>query len=76
MVSSISSMQCLVGYHEADGVRTAKSAEFPKVSYISDENAFRWAFNGDACAVEKSAEAMRKFAEDTEKLKLLLAEKL
>jgi transaldolase len=30
----------------------------------------------DACAVEKSAEAMRKFAEDSKKLEGLLAEML
>ena len=54
----------------------AQEANLPKLSYVNDENAFRWAFNGDACAVEKSAEAMRKFAEDTERLKNLLAERL
>lgn len=54
----------------------AKAADLKKVSYINDENAFRWAFNGDACAVEKSAEAMRKFAEDADMLKELLAKSL
>lgn len=45
-------------------------------SYINDESAFRWTYNQDACAVEKSAEALRRFAEDTDKLKALLAELL
>ena len=51
---------------------TAQAAALPKVSYINSESAFRWTFNGDACAVEKSAEAMKKFGDDTEKLKALL----
>jgi transaldolase len=46
------------------------------ISYINNESAWRWAFNSDACAVEKSAEAMRKFAEDTESLKVLIAKQL
>ena len=46
------------------------------MSYIDDEAAFRWAFNADACAVEKSAEAMRRFGDDTDKLKALLAARL
>ncbi|KAI9729182.1 MAG: sedoheptulose-7-phosphate:D-glyceraldehyde-3- phosphate transaldolase [Cirrosporium novae-zelandiae] len=54
-------------------VESAKAAELPELSYINDEGAFRWAFNWDACAVEKSAEAMRLFAEDTDRLKALLA---
>ncbi|KAF4629868.1 hypothetical protein G7Y89_g8277 [Cudoniella acicularis] len=55
---------------------TARASNIQKVSYLNDENAFRWAFNKDACAVEKSAEAMRKFAEDSEKLQALLKEML
>jgi transaldolase len=55
---------------------TAQEADLPQVSYINDENAFRWAFNSDACAVEKSADAMRRFADDTERLKVFLAAKL
>ncbi|KAM0330791.1 hypothetical protein ACHAQA_003745 [Verticillium albo-atrum] len=50
----------------------AEHAEMDKVSYIGSESVFKWAFNNDPCAVEKSAEAMRKFGEDTEKLKALL----
>ena len=52
---------------------TAKAAELPEITFKGNEAAFRWAFNSDACAVEKSAEAMRRFGEDTEKLKSLLA---
>lgn len=54
----------------------AQDADVAQASYINDENAFRWAFNSDACAVEKSADAMRRFAEDTEQLKKYLAAKL
>jgi len=54
----------------------ALAAELPKVSYINDESAFRWAFNSDACAVEKSADAMRRFAADTESLKELIASRM
>jgi transaldolase len=57
-------------------ISLAQDAEISPTSYINDENAFRWAFNSDACAVEKSADAMRRFAEDTEQLKKLLASKL
>lgn len=54
----------------------AQDADIAPASYINDENSFRWAFNSDACAVEKSADAMRRFAEDTEQLKKFLAAKL
>lgn len=56
--------------------KTAAALDLPMISYINNESAWRWAFNSDACAVEKSAEAMRKFAEDTENLKVLIAKKL
>lgn len=52
---------------------TAREANLTEVSYINNESAFRWAFNEDVCAVEKSADAMRRFADDTQKLKDLLA---
>lgn len=42
-------------------------------SYINDEGKFRWAFNEDELAVEKSADAMRRFGQDTVKLKAILA---
>ncbi|KAK1853426.1 transaldolase [Colletotrichum chrysophilum] len=57
-------------------LESARNTNLQKSSYINDESAFRWAFNSDECAVEKSAEAMRKFGEDTEKLKLLLSKML
>ena len=53
--------------------QSAQAADLAEVSYINDEAGFRWAFNGDACAVEKSADAMRRFADDTQQLKDLLA---
>ncbi|KAL1864273.1 hypothetical protein VTK73DRAFT_6004 [Phialemonium thermophilum] len=56
--------------------QSAKEADLPDIRFEGSESAFRWAFNADACAVEKSAEAMRKFAEDTEKLNNVLAERL
>lgn len=46
--------------------------DVPKISYINDEPKFRWDFNQDECAVEKSADAMRQFGEDTERLKAIL----
>ncbi len=52
---------------------SAQQAIMPQETYINDESKFRWAFNGDACAVEKSAEAMRRFSEDTFALKKLLS---
>ncbi|KAK5276970.1 hypothetical protein LTR20_006707 [Exophiala xenobiotica] len=52
---------------------SAEQANMPQETYINDEPKFRWTFNGDACAVEKSAEAMRRFAEDTSALKELLS---
>ncbi|KAJ5674126.1 hypothetical protein N7462_009565 [Penicillium macrosclerotiorum] len=57
-------------------LETAQNANLGPVSYINDEGAFRWAFNNDQCAVEKSADAMRRFSEDTEHLKQLLASQL
>lgn len=38
-----------------------------------DEKAFRWLFNEDAMATEKTAEGIRKFAEDIVKLEKLVA---
>ncbi|OAA63382.1 Transaldolase [Niveomyces insectorum RCEF 264] len=55
---------------------SAAAADLPELAFKGNEAAFRWAFNSDACAVEKSADAMRRFHEDTEKLKQLLASKL
>ncbi len=41
-----------------------------------DETAFRWELNEDACATEKLAEGIRRFAADTAKLEEFLAGKL
>ena len=41
-----------------------------------DETAFRWELNEDACATEKLAEGIRRFAADTVKLEEFLAGKL
>lgn len=40
---------------------------------VSSEGAFRWAYNDDACTVEKTAEALRRFASDTRQLEIMLA---
>lgn len=76
-VLTAESGKCLVAADTLFTIRLtfvpAKTSGLGKVSYINDEAAFRWAFNADACAVEKSAEAMRKFGDDTDKLKQLLS---
>ena len=53
---------------------TAQALELEKKSY--DEKAFRFAFNEDAMATEKTAEGIRKFAADIEKLEAWVAAKL
>lgn len=58
-----------------DTPAAASNFDMSRVSYINDESAFRWGFNNDACAVEKSADAMRRFAEDTNRLMEYLAQK-
>jgi len=55
-------------------VKTAKQCDCEKVSL--DEKTFRWEMNEDACATEKLAEGIRRFAADTVKLEEFLAEKL
>lgn len=59
-----------------EAAKSASDAALPPLVFNGNEAAFRWAFNSDACAVEKSADAMRRFYADTEKLKQLLATKL
>lgn len=51
----------------------AQTLDMNQVSYIGDECKYRWAFNANACAVEKSADAMKRFGDDTNKLKGLIA---
>jgi transaldolase len=51
----------------------AKSADLKKVTL--DEKAFRFAFNEDAMATEKTAEGIRQFSADILKLEQLIAQK-
>ncbi|MFZ4767708.1 MAG: transaldolase, partial [Roseimicrobium sp.] len=51
-------------------VAHAKGLELKKVSL--DEKTFRWMFNEDAMAVDKTAEGIRKFGEDIVKLETLI----
>jgi transaldolase len=47
-------------------VAAAKATQVKRIG--SDEKSFRWLFNEDAMAVDKTAEGIRKFAEDIVKL--------
>ncbi len=49
----------------------AAAADIAKTTF--DEKAFRWAFNEDAMATEKTAEGIRNFAADIVKLEKLIA---
>ena len=53
---------------------SANQCDCEKISL--DETAFRWELNEDACATEKLAEGIRRFAADTVKLEEFLAGKL
>ena len=55
-------------------VENAKQCDCEKISL--DEKTFRWEMNEDACATEKLAEGIRRFAADTVKLETFLGEKL
>ena len=55
-------------------VETAKQCDSEEISL--DEKTFRWEMNEDACATEKLAEGIRRFAADTAKLEIFLTEKL
>ncbi|KAI9316642.1 transaldolase [Dichotomocladium elegans] len=57
-------------------VDKANAQSIPKVSYFSDEKAFRWDMNEDPMATEKLSEGIRNFAKDGVKLENLLKEKL
>jgi transaldolase len=48
----------------------AKAAKVERIKY--DEKSFRWMFNEDAMAVDKTAEGIRNFAKDIVKLEKLL----
>lgn len=53
---------------------TAKQCGYEKISL--NEKTFRWEMNEDACATEKLAEGIRRFAADTVKLEEYLTGKL
>ena len=55
-------------------VETAKQCDCEKINL--DEKTFRSEMNEDACATDKLAEGIRRFAADTAKLETFLAEKL
>ena len=55
-------------------VETAKQCDCEKINL--DEKTFRWEMNEDACATEKLAEGIRRFAADTVKLEEHLTGKL
>lgn len=53
---------------------TAKATEIPRLEL--DEKRFRWLFNEDAMATEKTAEGIRLFNADAMKLEKFIAERL
>lgn len=55
-------------------VEASEKKDIEKVEM--DENTFRWMFNEDAMATEKTAEGIRNFAKDIDKLEALIASKL
>ena len=55
-------------------LETAKQCSCEKISL--DETTFRWELNEDACATEKLAEGIRRFAADTVKLEDFLKGKM
>ncbi|KIY69518.1 transaldolase [Cylindrobasidium torrendii FP15055 ss-10] len=55
---------------------SAKEKDLPKVSYVDNEPEFRWALLQDQMAFDKLHEGIKKFAEDGETLKQVLAKKL
>lgn len=56
---------------------SAEASEKKDVEKIDmDENTFRWMFNEDAMATEKTAEGIRNFAKDIDKLEGLISSKL
>ncbi|CAE6452761.1 hypothetical protein ACGC1H_005660 [Rhizoctonia solani] len=54
----------------------AQGAPIPKVSYVDNEDEFRWALLNEAMAFDKLHEGIRKFAEDGQALKDVLRQKL
>ncbi|EIE86885.1 hypothetical protein G6F46_001209 [Rhizopus delemar] len=54
----------------------ANASSLEKVTFFTDEKAFRWEMNQDAMATEKLSEGIRNFAKDGAKLESMLREKL
>jgi transaldolase len=54
----------------------AQATDLEKVSFFTNEKAFRWEMNQDAMATEKLSEGIRNFAKDGVKLENMLKEKL
>lgn len=54
----------------------AKTLDIGKKSYIDNEAAFRYDFNGDPMAVDKLAQGIRSFAADAETLRKILRTKI
>ena len=54
----------------------ASSLNLEKVSYLNNEEKFRFDFNEEAMAVEKLREGISKFAADAVTLKGILQEKI
>ncbi len=56
------------------GQDSATDSALEKTTF--DEKSFRWAMNEDAMATEKTAEGIRKFAADLDKVRAIVAQKL
>jgi len=59
-----------------DAEKAKKEHAAAKVSYIDNEPEFRWELLQDQMAFDKLHEGIKKFAEDSETLKGLIAKKL
>jgi len=59
-----------------DAEKARKEGELKKVTYVDNEPEFRWELLQDQMAFDKLHEGIKKFAEDAETLKGLLAKKL
>lgn len=59
-----------------DASTAAQADPIPKLSFVDNEAAFRWALLEDACAFEKLHDGIKKFAEDAATLKGLLRKRL
>ena len=59
-----------------DALAAKSEGNLPKVSFVDDEPAFRWALLEDQMAFEKLHEGIRKFALDGQAVKDVLKAKL